>query len=51
VFEGDSHVFTGFGDSAQGLIQWVSLKQGLFEVHFLFWQRVALSLPNFNSRF
>jgi hypothetical protein len=38
VFEGDSHVFAGFGDRAQGLTQCVSLKRGLFEVHLIFWQ-------------
>ncbi len=36
VFGGDSHVFAGIGDSAQGLTQWVSLKRGLFEVHLPF---------------
>ena len=30
VFEGEGHVFTGFGDSAQGLTLWGSLKRGLF---------------------
>ena len=33
VFKGDTRVFSGFGDSAQGLTQWASLKRGLFELH------------------
>jgi hypothetical protein len=44
VIEGNRHVSTAFGDSAQKLTQRVSLKRGIFEVDVLLWQQFVSTL-------